>query len=133
MDNRESRAVLDALEWQLICGLVAGWLMMALKVYGVALLVAGIAGPHRDFGPLLTESIACGALMNRFQRRHLYAPIILLCIWGVSYWTAWSGPEAPPLLYSLGSLAIGVGLCLGVHALLRLRSLAEPMAEPPAI
>jgi hypothetical protein len=131
MDNRERREVLDALEWQLILGLIAGWIMMILKVFGVALLVAGMAGPHADFGPLLTESIACGALMNRFQRRHLYAPIILLGIWAVGYWTAWSGAEAPPLFYSLGSLAIGVGLCVGINALVRLRSHA-PLFDPPA-
>ena len=131
MDNRDLREVLDALEWQLIAGLIAGWVMMIMKVFGVALLVAGIAGPHADVGPLLTDSIACGALMNRFQRRHLYAPIILLGIWAVGYWTAWSGAEAPPLLYSLGSLAIGVGLCVGIYALVRLRSHA-PLFEPPA-
>ena len=67
MDNRELREVLDALEWQLIVGLIAGWVMMIMKVFGVALLAAGIAGPHTDVGPLLTESIACGALMNRFS------------------------------------------------------------------
>ena len=131
MDNREHREVLDALEWQLICGLTAGWVMMVLKVYGVVLLLAGIAGPHVEAGPLLTESLACGALMNRFQRRHLYAPIILLGIWAVGYWTAWSGEEAPPLLYSLGSLAIGAGLGSGIYALVRLRTLA-PLVEPPA-
>ena len=58
MDNRELKANLDALEWQLICGLIAGWVMMVMKVFGVALLMAGSAGPHSDVGPLLAESIA---------------------------------------------------------------------------
>jgi hypothetical protein len=131
MDNRAQKAVLDSLEWQLICGLIAGWVMMVMKVFGVALLMAGIAGPHAEVGPLLAESIACGALMNRFQRRHLYAPIVLLALWAVGYWNAWSRATAPPILYSFGSLAIGVGLCVGIHALVRLRSHALPL-EPPA-
>jgi hypothetical protein len=131
MDNRELKANLDALEWQLICGLIAGWVMMVMKVFGVALLMAGSAGPHSDVGPLLAESIACGALMNRFQLRHLYAPIILLGLWAVGYSNAWSGSDAPPVLYSLGSLAIGVGLAIGIYALVQLRSQAPPF-EPPA-
>lgn len=119
------------LEWQLICALVAGWVMMVVRLAGVALIVAGEPGPHNDIGPLLTESIACGALMNRFQNRHLYAPIILLFIWGVGFWNAWSGADAPPVLYTLASLAIGAGLCLGIYALIRLRILAGPIVEPP--
>ena len=131
MDHREQREAVDALEWRLIVGLVAGWVMMIMKVFGVALLLAGIAGADANFGPLLTESIACGALMNRFQRRRLFAPILLLGIWAVGYWTAWRGEGAPPLLYSLGSLAIGVGLCVGIDALVRLRS-HTLLIEPPA-
>jgi hypothetical protein len=132
MNNRQTAAAINALEWQLICALVGGWVMVAVRVVGVALLLAGADKTETGLGALLAESVACGALMTRFQKRQIFAPVLLLGIWAMGFWSGWQGEDAPPVLFTLGSLAIGIALSWGIYVLIRLHTLGRADIEPPA-
>lgn len=129
IDNRSAKAEVDAYEWQLIWALIAGWCMVATRI---AALVYLLVDGHRDVGTLLAESVACAALMTRFQQRQLFAPLVLLGIWAVGFFNMWQGEDAPAFVLSVASLSVGAGLCLGIFALTRLRAMGRVTIEPPA-
>ena len=124
MDNREVRAAVDALDWQLMWATVAGIGLVCWRVLSATLILASEDGSLLLASAVLLEAVVCGALVVAMRRNRLAAAVALVIIWAVGFFYAWyaSGQIVPP--FALISILIGVGLVQGIRSIVGRRTMA---------